>query len=320
MLETPVLFLVFNRPDTTTKVFEKIKEVEPKQLFVACDGPRRTKAGEKEKVAEVRQLILENIDWSCEVHTLFREENLGCGKAVSSAITWFFEQVEEGIILEDDCLPNDSFFRFCEELLDYYREDERIMHISGDNFQNGRQRGNGNYYFSGFPHVWGWATWRRAWSKYSFEVSNFNESLFTNKLKYYFKSSFEQKYWVEVFQKMKKGEIDTWDYQWKFSIWINDGLTILPSKNLISNIGFAQDATHTKNPDDFLANLPVDSINSPLKHPKNQQINHSADRYTSKHILGLKGNNMALVLKFINSNKRRIYKLMKIIFGQTKNS
>jgi hypothetical protein len=169
---TPVLFLIFNRPNTTEQVFEAIAKAKPRCLFVAADGPRTDKEGEAEKCQAVRDII-KRVDWDCEVKTLFREQNLGCKEAVSSAITWFFEQVEEGIILEDDCLPSDSFFSFCAELLEKYRDDKRIMMISGDNFQDGIQRGDASYYFSSVPWIWGWATWRRAWRLYDREMQTF---------------------------------------------------------------------------------------------------------------------------------------------------
>ena len=162
MISTPVLFLIFNRPELTEKVFQKIQDAQPKYLFVAADGPRDNKYGEKDLCEKTRAVVLENITWECEVKTLFRTENLGCRTAVSSAINWFFENVEEGIILEDDTVPDNSFFSYCQALLEKYRNHEQIMMITGDNFQDGIKRGNGSYYFSRYVHIWGWASWRRA--------------------------------------------------------------------------------------------------------------------------------------------------------------
>ena len=160
--ETPILFITFNRPDTTKRVFEAIKKIKPKKLFISADGPRENKVGEKQKCLTVRS-IFDNIDWDCEVKTLFQEKNLGCKIAATTAVTWFFQSVEEGIIIEDDCLPNKSFFLFCQKMLATYRKHEAIMHISGTNFQFGNKRGEASYYFSRCIHMWGWATWRRAW-------------------------------------------------------------------------------------------------------------------------------------------------------------
>lgn len=301
MLNTPILFLVFNRPDTTQQVFAKIREIQPKQLFVAADGARAGKEGEEEKVAQVRKLILEGIDWNCEVKTLFREENLGCGKAVSSAITWFFEQVEEGIILEDDCLPNNSFFRFCEELLDYYRDDGRIMHISGNNFQFGKKVGNASYYFSKYNHIWGWATWKRAWEIYDYELKDFQDR--KNEISYPKKT---EKYWKEVFLGVSDKKIDTWDYQWTYCMWKKNGLSILPNKNLISNIGFGFNATHTKDSNSIFGNIPTQNISFPLIHPKNILVSNSADRNTSKKIFS-HGKKHTII---VNSVKKKARELM----------
>ena len=160
VLDTPVLFLVFNRSDTATQVFEKIRQVRPSRLYVAGDGPREG-YNEEEKVAKARE-IATRVDWPCEVKTLFRDKNLGCAHGCSNAISWFFQHEEKGIILEDDCVPHLDFFTFCENLLDRYAEDERVTVVSGNNFQKGKWRGDASYYFSKFPHIWGWATWRRA--------------------------------------------------------------------------------------------------------------------------------------------------------------
>ena len=168
-LETAILILLFNRPETTIRVFDKISQIKPQRLYIASDGPRKNIDGEKEKVKKVRE-IATRVDWPCEVKTLFRNENLGCKKGVSSAITWFFEQEEQGIILEDDCVPNLDFFTFCESLLDRYAEDERVSVITGNNFQNNKWRGDASYYFSKYNHCWGWASWRRSWKDYQGDI------------------------------------------------------------------------------------------------------------------------------------------------------
>lgn len=244
MLKTPILFLIFNRPDTTEKVFEKIKKQKPKYLYVAADGARHDKEGEAEKCIQTREII-NKIDWDCELKTLFRDKNLGCKVAVSSAINWFFEHVEEGIILEDDCLPSDSFFSYCEELLEKYRYDSRIMHISGENPLD-MAFNDKSYYFSKISHIWGWATWRRAWQKYDPEFENFDIFIQNNLIKDVFSEKHVQDYWNKIFTRVKEGKINTWDYQWTYALFVNNGLSINPNKNLISNIGFGvEGATHT---------------------------------------------------------------------------
>ena len=245
MFNTPILFLIFNRPDTTKQVFEKIRAIQPTQLFIAADGPRGDKQGESELCQQTREWVLHQIDWDCKITTRFQEQNLGCGKHVSGAITWFFEQIEEGIILEDDCVPDMSFFPYCAELLERYRDNEQIFVIGGSNFQN-KKRGNTSYYFSAYGLIWGWATWRRAWQKYSYTLKDFPDNSIAISLKKYFKTVKEQDYWNTIFKMMKYNPIDTWDHQWLFSHWIHNDLHIVPNTHLISNIEFDERETHTK--------------------------------------------------------------------------
>lgn len=278
LFNTPVLFLVFNRPDTTTLVFEQIRAVKPKYLFVAADGPRLHKEGEAELCQQVREIAI-TIDWDCELKTLFREQNLGCGKAVSEAINWFFKEVEEGIILEDDCLPDQSFFHFASTMLQRYKANNRIMHIAGVNFQNGEIRGDGDYYFSKYPHVWGWATWRRAWSKYDYNLlglQKFQWQFFRN---YIFNSNEEKAFWLNTWRYMQEGKIDTWDYQWVFTVMSNRGYCIIPNQNLISNIGFGSDATHTVEESPF-SNIAVSTLVN-YREPSSLKINKTADQFTA---------------------------------------
>ncbi len=242
LLNTAVLFLVFNRPDLTKQVFQEIRKIKPPRLYVAADGPRAEKIGELEKVEQVRKIATQ-VDWECEVKTLFREKNLGGGRAVSSAITWFFENEEMGIILEDDCLPSQSFFWFCEELLERYKNDMRIMLVSGYNKQETWSSNQYDYFFSHFGGIWGWASWKRAWQHYDFEMRQLEEftkfknfkHLLGNKL-----GLIREKQMKNVFLK----DIDFWDYQWGFARHINSGLACVPSKNLVENIGFGEDATN----------------------------------------------------------------------------
>ena len=264
---TPILFLIFNRPESTARVFEKIREVKPKQLFVAADGPRLNKEGEKDLCEKTRNTVLKNIDWDCEVKTLFREQNLGCGKAVSSAITWYFENVEEGIILEDDCFPDTSFFKFCEELLHKYRDNTEVMTISGSNFAG---KSNSKYsYFKGLGGIWGWASWRRAWALYDKNMEGWsipkNQELVKNEIGS--KEWFD--FYYPMFTNCYENKIDTWDVQWFYSILINKGISINPKVNLVQNIGFGADSTHTSNADNIVAKLKSNSIDFPLVHPNN---------------------------------------------------
>jgi hypothetical protein len=301
----PVLFMIFNRPDTTQQVFNAIRQAKPKQLFVAADGPREDKEGEKEKCIQARKII-EQVDWDCEVKTLFRDKNLGCKIAVSSAIDWFFENVEEGIILEDDCLPSQSFFWFCQELLKYYQNDTRVMHVSGDNFQFGKIRGEGSYYFSKYAHVWGWATWRRAWKHYDVNMKNFEDFLKSNQIINIFKIKQQQKYWMNVFQRVYDGKIDTWDYIWVFFCFINNGLCIMPNINLVSNIGFGIESTHTQGENSIFSKMKTEEITE-IIHPEFVLADQEADLLTSKLCFGNKS--------IFERIKNKILRVAKKIIG-----
>lgn len=253
---TPILLIIFNRPETTARVFEAIREIKPKQLFIAADAPRKSNEMDKKMCAEAKEVV-GKIDWPCEIKTRFQKENLGCGLGPVTAINWFFEHVEQGVILEDDCVPNQSFFFFCQELLEYYRNNERIMHISGDNFQYGRKRGNTSYYFSEYTHNWGWATWKRAWKYYKFDIID------------------------------EKKRQHIWDKQWLLTVRKRRGLAILPNVNLVSNIGFGGNATHTQKVGPY-SNMKAERMVFPLKHPRFIFANVFADYYTHRTLF--KGN------------------------------
>ncbi len=308
---TPILFLVFNRPDTTKQVFEAIRKAKPTKLFVAADGPRLDKEGENEKCEEVRKIATQ-IDWDCELTTLFRERNLGCGKAVSEAITWFFEHVEEGIILEDDCLPAESFFNYCTELLHKYRNDEKIMHIGGSNFQNGIKRSRGDYYFSSIPHIWGWATWKRAWDKYDFTLNGYSDNDCLEMLNKLYRKDHIINYWVNIYNAMSKGMIDTWDYQWHYTLLKNNGMSISPNINMVSNIGFGINATHTTEENKLVSDLPIFEITN-LKHPLKIVVSTIADQYTYKHIYGIARPKNWYDKLYILNKIKRLKNIIKIV-------
>jgi hypothetical protein len=278
----PILFIIFNRPDTTQIVFDQLKKIKPKKLYVAADGPRRSKVGEAEKCTLTRNII-NMINWDCEVKKLFNDENLGCKKAVSNAITWFFENEEQGIILEDDVVPNQSFFYFCSELLEFYKDDNSVMHISGNNFFYNKIKLSTSYYFSIYPHIWGWATWRRAWKLFNPDIPDFPEYKSENLISITLNQSKEKKYWLRKFELVYNNQVDTWDYQWLYTIWKNRGLCITPAKNLATNIGFGEDATHTVNRNSKLADLPAEEILS-IIHPTEKNISEKLDRLTFRKI------------------------------------
>ena len=282
-MKTPLLLIVFNRPEETFRVFEQIRKAQPEKLFIAADGPRENKIGENEKCQVVRT-ITDKIDWKCEVIKLFQDKNLGCKIAVSSALTWFFKNVEEGIILEDDCLPSPDFFTFCEDLLEKYRNNAKIMHISGANYQFGKKYGNASYYFSNYPHIWGWASWRRAWEKYDVNLADLDEFKKNKSIRKIATEPKEQEYWLKRFESVKKGEFDTWDYQWVFACWNNEGVSVSPNYNLVTNIGFGNEATHTIS-ETPIANMLLEKLGT-IIHPTKILINRKADNFIFENIFG----------------------------------
>ena len=280
-MKTPVAFIIFNRPDTTKRVFDAIRQAKPPKLFVIADGPRADRSGEAEKCAAARSII-DGVDWECEVLTNYSDVNLGCKVRVSSGLDWVFSEVEESIILEDDCLPHSTFFPFCEELLDYYRNDQRIMVVSGCNFQFGSNHNDYSYYFSHYAHIWGWASWRRVWQNYDVDMKLWKEIRDCGLLKSVLKETKLLKHWNKIFQDTYNGLVDTWDYQLAFTLWSQNGLTILSNSNLVSNIGFREDATHTTKENSNVANIPTEAVDFPLKHPSFMMRNIQADEYTEK--------------------------------------
>lgn len=283
-LNIPVLLIVFNRSATTRQVFETIRQARPPKLYVAADGPRKSRPGEADRVAEVCSIATQ-VDWPCEVRTLFQEENLGAKIAVSTAINWFFENEEMGIILEHDCLPHPDFFTFCEILLQRFYSDNRVFMITGNNFQNGQQRGEASYYFSKYNHIWGWASWRRAWNYYQVGLSFWPEWSVSSHWKSIMPDKIEARYWSKNFDSVYRGNINTWDYQWTACVWKNGGLTATPNVNLVSNIGFGEDALHTTDINSPLANMPLEPLEK-ITHPSNIIQDLSADKYTFDHVFG----------------------------------
>ena len=265
-ITAPVLFLIFNRPDLTQKVFNVIREVQPSKLFVGADGPRADKPDDLTKCRETRQIV-KQIDWDCEVETLFRENNLGCRIAISSAIDWFFENVEEGIILEDDCLPSKSFFRFCQELLEKYRCDERIMQISGNNYLFGKKQFKENYYFSKIGGIWGWATWKRAWIYYDEELQGFSKFRDERLINNYMDNEEISDWLMSYLEEATMPNCGIWSTYWMYAIIIRNALSISPAVNLVQNLGFREDATSGKH-DSFklYSEVEAEEINE-IVHP-----------------------------------------------------
>jgi len=278
MFSTPILFIIFNRADHTQLVFNEIKKQKPKKLFVFADGPRTENEEDQTKCKKTRTIISNQIDWDCSLETMFLDYNLGCGKGPAKAITWFFENVEEGIIIEDDCIPHPDFFDYCSILLEKYRSENRIMVIGATTYRDDYPCIN-SYTFSIYPTMAAWATWKRVWLKYDYNLSCFKREDVQKKLRKYFHSKFEYKSWMNLYDWIVEDNFETyWDWQMNFILYMNDGIAIRPKKNMIMNIGFGIDATHTnylKNPN-FTANRETFSC-FPLVYPSEIKINKKND-------------------------------------------
>jgi hypothetical protein len=267
-VRAPVALLIFNRPELTRRVFAAVAAARPSRLLVVADGPRSGREDDVRRCADARAVV-DRVDWPCEVLTNFADRNMGCGMRVSRGLEWVFQQVDEAIVLEDDCLPDSSFFAYCDELLERYRDDQRIMHISGDQFISSDDVNPFSYSFSRYPLSWGWATWRRAFRHYDFGIRLWPELRETRWLMNVLGDETAVSHWRTIFDRTlsQPDQVNTWDFQWVFACWVQSGLSILPRANLVSNIGYGADATHTKNEADRRANLHRRELRVPLEHP-----------------------------------------------------
>ncbi len=298
--DVPVLLIIFNRPEVTRQVFEAIRQARPQKLFIAADGYRQDKVGEKE-LCELTKTVVSNVDWPCEVHHDYLDHNIGPCARVPLAINWFFDGVERGIIFEDDCLPDATFFPFCRELLERYKNNEKIMNISGSNFQDGKIRGEASYYFSIYPTTWGWATWKRAWKLYDKNMNGFPNFLKENRIQNIVPNAAkkEQRYWLGFFKKEYDKKFVFWDVKWLFALWTYERLSVIPNNNLVTNIGFGNDATHTKG--NLELSIPSQVLLE-IVHTPTIVVNEEADRYHYKKLYST------------NLLKKIIYKV-RMIFG-----
>ncbi len=291
----PILYIIFNRPEKTRRSFSEIRKARPTKLFITADGPRADRPTDTELCRQTREIV-QNIDWPCEVKTFFRDKNVGTKIVGPTAIRWFFDNVDRGIILEDDGLPDQSFFTFCEELLEKYKNDRRIMHISGNNFQqkNKYYSVKEDYYFSRIPYIWGWATWKRAWDLFDNDLKLWPHVKAENILLKIFKDDAVVDRWAYQFDEGLKDTTDPrpqarldWDGRWALTCFAYNAVAITPRVNLVSNIGFDADARTPRNPKDPLANVPIQPIGTPLQHPEKIYINTLADKYTLKYIFNI---------------------------------
>lgn len=281
MDKVAILFITYRRWETALSVFESIKKYRPKKLYFSSNAPNGEGIEEKNKVEKVRGLQ-KLIDWDCEVKVLNQARHLRVKESITSAIDWFFENEQEGIILEDDCCPSEDFYTFAEVLLDKYRDDSSVYVVTGTNYQEGIKIGDGSYYFSKFNHVWGWATWKRAWKKNDTALKFWPKWRKTQRWKNLWPNFLDRIYWEHIFHKMYFNEINTWDYSWTASIWYNGGMTAVPNANLVKNIGFGVEATNTTDAASNLARLEYGAI-EPIVHPTKMEVNQIADEHVQKN-------------------------------------
>ena len=283
----PVVLLLFNRPDLTRRLLERVRQIKPERLLVVADGPRSSVLTDAAACEEVQRLVRETVDWGARLDWNVADSNMGIRKRVASGLNWAFQLEQQVIVLEDDCLPELSFFPFCTELLDRYQNDTRVGLISGDNFQHGQEFTRASYYFSRYAHIWGWASWRRAWNHYDDSMRDWPELRNSNWLAHLFPHPLEALYWEKLFDEVSQHRIDTWDYAWQFALWTQSQYSILPAQNLISNLGVGESATHTQDADKAKHQLEVSPMKFPLVHPSTVIRNHRADDYSQRTHFGL---------------------------------
>jgi hypothetical protein len=280
VIQTPVILMIFKRPDLTARVLNAIAEVKPRTLLVVADGPRVERPGERE-ACEAARAVIDRVDWDCDVIRNYSDVNLGCGRRPGTGITWAFTLVEEAIVLEDDTVPVPSFFRYCEELLARYRDDERVMHVAGMCMRRVPVAIDESYYFSQFNIAAGaWATWRRAWRYFDAAVESWPALRATSWLADQLQERGGSDHWAPVFDRayIRKGDVSYWDHQWTFACWANSGLSVVPRMNLASNLGGGADATHMHAEDDPILHLPVEEMTFPLTHPRHVLQRRDLDR------------------------------------------
>lgn len=283
-MRTPVALLIFNRPEATRRVVAEILRACPPKVLVFGDAPRPDHPNDNSLVADARAVVAE-APWECEVLTNYSEVNLGTKYRPATGLNWVFENVEQAIFFEDDCLPHPTFFRFCDELLERYADDERVMMVSGNNFMGQRRLTSDSYLFCHYAGIWGWATWRRAWRHYDVELGRWPVLRETTFLRDVLSNENEVAFWRDCFDRIVSGEVQTWDHQWQFACWAQHGLSIMPAVNLCTNIGFGPGAQHYKEFNPKLADVPAGEMHFPLQHPATVVRSREADDFVFRELL-----------------------------------
>ncbi len=296
-ITTPVAFIMFNRPDTSVQVFEAIRKAKPQKLYLISDAAREGKPGEAEKVRECHESIEKMIDWDCEVHKNYAEKNMGCKMRVSSGISWVLEHEEETIILEDDVIPSEQFFPYMQQMLTEYRDEPKVMIVSGTNLLRDYEIKE-DYIFSNFPSIWGWGTWRRAWSRYyDVTMGDWPEKKNGEMLKKIYPNRLSRWLYKRNAEKVYQGLIDTWDTQWNYCRYKQGGLGIVPKVNMVNNIGFdREDATHTKG--ESFEDFSYGKMNIPCSILRTVEVDPSYEKAYLKKAMGMR--------KILNAVKKKL--------------
>ncbi|MHB8637145.1 MAG: glycosyltransferase family 2 protein [Fimbriimonadaceae bacterium] len=276
----PVLLIAFNRPATTERVFSAIREAKPSRLYIATDAARPDVVADDAKCAAVADLL--RVDWDCDVRMRKSPSHLGCRDGICAALDWFFEREEAGIIVEDDCVPNASFWRFCTEMLERYRDDDRIASIAGSNYEFGKIERAASYHFSRHIYVWGWATWRRVWQNVDRSLDNWPELRESGWLADLLGSTASERFWSQKFDAARERSIDAWSYYMVYSALTRGQMSIVPSRNLTTNIGFGPDAVHTRKTSRY-DRMATQELDFPLIHPHFEMVDETADRLVAAH-------------------------------------
>lgn len=296
MTQVPVAIFIYKRQDNLNRLISVLRIVKPTKLYLVGDGPKDS--GEEKVVTETRALLESLIDWPCQIFKNYSNINLGLKERFKTGIDWVFSKEDKAIFIEDDCIPDPSFFKFCDQLLEKYQDDERIFSISGNNFLFGTDKSKDSYYFSKYPHIWGWATWKRSWDKYDSEIEDWQNRRDTSWIREVTGGFIISKFWKYIFNRLSTGKINTWDYQLTYASFKSRGLNIIPSVNLVTNEGYGADSTNIKSANKTIG-VPTVPMQFPLAHPTEQKINDTNDRQIENlvylHPLG----KVSLVIKSI---------------------
>lgn len=284
-MKAPLVFLTFNRPEATERGLHVIRQYRPNELYLVSDGPREGNACDQELVQRTRD-VLDSVDWPCTVVRDYSAVNLGAGRRVASGLDNAFAAYEHAIVLEDDLVADDSFFSFCESMLERYADDERVMHVNGSGYPLAKTPGGASYRFSKLNLCWGWASWRRAWQRFQFDLGALDRDLVMRRIDQAFPNNKQANYWKNIFQYTHEHSHDIWDFQWVFAMTLHRGLAVTPTSNLVLNTGFTPEATNTPTMPHWYADMTLQSLShaGALVHPRKVDVDWDYDTYVMNRV------------------------------------